>query len=233
MVLGVSTIARRRLNGKAAADRGWDAIVIGSTSGRSTGISTRRWRRCSSTRASSCGCGRQAAPPAGSEDDEQLMLALGLQSKQEITRIRVRTAMAAGEHPRHHGRGRRVRLEPVRGGLWGVRLVRVRPASASWYPYGGRPPRYRPCSLVWVALVVSAVSMRCSRRRVERAATRKTEQQSWPRCEWRCQARTPPGSPDEVHPCRPRSERSRSAVWRRLSKAPVAGRTRPPGSDRG
>jgi hypothetical protein len=29
MVLGVSTIARRRLNGKAAADRGWDAIVIG------------------------------------------------------------------------------------------------------------------------------------------------------------------------------------------------------------
>lgn len=29
MDLGVSTIARRRLNGKAAADRGWDAIVIG------------------------------------------------------------------------------------------------------------------------------------------------------------------------------------------------------------
>jgi hypothetical protein len=29
MVLGVSTIARRRLNRKAAADRGWDAIVIG------------------------------------------------------------------------------------------------------------------------------------------------------------------------------------------------------------
>jgi hypothetical protein len=29
MVLGVLTIARQRLNRKAAADRGWDAIVIG------------------------------------------------------------------------------------------------------------------------------------------------------------------------------------------------------------
>jgi hypothetical protein len=29
MVLGVSTIARRRPNRKAAEDRGWDAIVIG------------------------------------------------------------------------------------------------------------------------------------------------------------------------------------------------------------
>ena len=29
MVLGVSTIARQRLNRKVAADRGWGAIVIG------------------------------------------------------------------------------------------------------------------------------------------------------------------------------------------------------------
>jgi hypothetical protein len=28
------------------------------------------------------------------------------------------------------------------------------PASASRYPYGGRPPRYRPCSRVWVAIAV-------------------------------------------------------------------------------
>ena len=26
------------------------------------------------------------------------------------------------------------------------------PASASRYPYGGRPPRYRPCSRVWAAI---------------------------------------------------------------------------------
>ena len=34
-------------------------------------------------------------PVGNGEDDEQLMLALGLQSKREITRIRVRTALAA------------------------------------------------------------------------------------------------------------------------------------------
>jgi len=28
------------------------------------------------------------------------------------------------------------------------------PASASRYPYGGRPPRYRPCSRVWAAIAV-------------------------------------------------------------------------------
>jgi hypothetical protein len=28
------------------------------------------------------------------------------------------------------------------------------PASASRYPYGGRPPRYRPCSRVLVAIAV-------------------------------------------------------------------------------
>ena len=28
------------------------------------------------------------------------------------------------------------------------------PASPSRYPYGGRPPRYRPCSLVWTAIAV-------------------------------------------------------------------------------
>src|SRR5258707_8532474 len=34
-------------------------------------------------------------PVGNGEDDEQLMLALGLQSKREITRLRVRTALAA------------------------------------------------------------------------------------------------------------------------------------------
>ena len=28
------------------------------------------------------------------------------------------------------------------------------PASPSRYPYGGRPPRYRPCSRVWAAIAV-------------------------------------------------------------------------------
>jgi len=37
----------------------------GSTSGRSTAASTRRWRRCSSTTASGCGCRRWAAGSTG------------------------------------------------------------------------------------------------------------------------------------------------------------------------
>ena len=40
----------------ADPDRGWDAVVIGNTSARSTAASTRRWRRCSSITGSSCGC---------------------------------------------------------------------------------------------------------------------------------------------------------------------------------
>src|SRR5208337_4042063 len=41
--------------------REWDAIVVGGMSGRYTAASTRRWRRCSSITASSCGCRRRAA----------------------------------------------------------------------------------------------------------------------------------------------------------------------------
>ena len=41
-------------------------------------------------------CRRQAAPSAGSEDDEQLVLALGLQSKREITRTRTRVRTRDG-----------------------------------------------------------------------------------------------------------------------------------------
>ena len=49
----------------ADPDRGWDAIVIGSTSGRFTPASTRRWRRCSSITASACGCPKSAAGSTG------------------------------------------------------------------------------------------------------------------------------------------------------------------------
>jgi site-specific DNA recombinase len=41
--------------------RGWDAIVIGEYERAFYGASTRRWRRCSSITASSCGCRRRAA----------------------------------------------------------------------------------------------------------------------------------------------------------------------------
>jgi hypothetical protein len=44
----------------ADPDRGWDAIVIGECERAFYGGSTRRWHRCSSTRASRCGCRRSA-----------------------------------------------------------------------------------------------------------------------------------------------------------------------------
>jgi hypothetical protein len=81
MVLGVSTIARRRLNRKTAADRGWDAIVIGEYERAFYGESVRV--DGAATRAlwhpAVVSGGRR--PVGRSEDDEQLMLALGLRSK--------------------------------------------------------------------------------------------------------------------------------------------------------
>jgi hypothetical protein len=53
-----------------------------------------------------------------------------------------------GEDPPDDMRGFRVGFQAVGAAAPGcVGLVRVRPASPSWYPYGGRPPRYQPCSL--------------------------------------------------------------------------------------
>jgi hypothetical protein len=37
------------------------------------------------------------------------------------------------------------------------------PASPSWYPYGGRPPRYRPCSRVCAAIAVLSGGLRAPR----------------------------------------------------------------------
>lgn len=45
----------------ADPERGWDAIVIGEYERRSTGTSSRRWRRCLSITGSSCGCQRSAS----------------------------------------------------------------------------------------------------------------------------------------------------------------------------
>ena len=49
---------------------------------------------------------------------------------------------ALGEDPPHDRRRPRVRVQAVRAPApRGVRLFGCGPASASWYPYGGRPPR--------------------------------------------------------------------------------------------
>jgi hypothetical protein len=79
----------------ALADPGrrWARSRSGTTSGRSTAASTRRWRRCSSTTASSCGPRRFGGRvDYGAEDHEETMMALGHQSEREITRTRIWSA---------------------------------------------------------------------------------------------------------------------------------------------
>jgi hypothetical protein len=59
------------------------------------------------------------------------------------------------EHPTHHRRCGRIRLQAVRPpSPRRVRLVRMRTGIREAYPYGGRPPRYRPCSRVCAAIAV-------------------------------------------------------------------------------
>src|SRR4051812_8585038 len=60
-----------------------------------------------------------------------------------------------GEDPPDDIRGLRVGLEaagPPSQAAWA--LFGCGPASPSRYPYGGRPPRYRPCSRTWTAIAV-------------------------------------------------------------------------------
>ena len=54
-----------------------------------------------------------------------------------------------------HRRCGRIRLQAVRPpSPRRVRLVRMRTGIREAYPYGGRPPRYRPCSRVCAAIAV-------------------------------------------------------------------------------
>ena len=81
MVLGLSTIARRRLNRKAAADRGWDAIVIGEYERAFYGSQYASIAPLLEHYGIQLWLPEAGARVGRSEDDEQLMLALGLQSK--------------------------------------------------------------------------------------------------------------------------------------------------------
>ena len=81
MVLGVSTIARQRLNRKAAADQGWDAIVIGEYERAFYGSQYASLAPLLEHYGIQLWLPEAGGPVGRSEDDEQLMLALGLQSK--------------------------------------------------------------------------------------------------------------------------------------------------------
>ena len=122
----------------ADPDRGWDAIVIGEYERAFYGSQYASMAPLFEHYGVGCGCRRPAGGSTG-EDHEQLMLALGLSSKREIarTRIRVRTAMAA--QTREQGR--------YLGGRppYGYRLADAGPhpnkAHAAW---GRRAHRLEP-----------------------------------------------------------------------------------------
>jgi site-specific DNA recombinase len=89
----------------ADPDRDFEAIVVGEYERASPVPSTASWPRCSSTTA--CNCGpprRQAVSTFQAGPDEQLMLALGWQSKREITRTRIRVRAAMAAQTREQGR---------------------------------------------------------------------------------------------------------------------------------
>ena len=79
----------------ADPDRGWDAIVIGEYERAFYGGQYPSIAPLFAHHGIALWTPEAGGPVGEGEDHEQLMLALGLQSKREITRIRVRTAMAA------------------------------------------------------------------------------------------------------------------------------------------
>jgi site-specific DNA recombinase len=85
----------------ADPDRGWDAIVIGEYERAFYGSQYASMAPLFQHYGIQLWMPEAGGPVGGEEDHEQLMLALGLQSKREITRIRirVRTAMAAQTRP--------------------------------------------------------------------------------------------------------------------------------------
>jgi DNA invertase Pin-like site-specific DNA recombinase len=123
----------------ADSDRGWDAIVIGEYERAFYGGQYASMAPLFAHYGVKLWMPEAGGPVGNGEDHEQLMLALGLQSKREITRtrIRVRTAMAA--QTREQGR--------YLGGRppYGYRLADAGPhpnkAHAAW---GRRAHRLEP-----------------------------------------------------------------------------------------
>src|SRR5690349_513559 len=119
-------------------DPPWLAVAA-RTSGLSTAASTLRWHLCSSHYRVNLWMPEAGGLVGDGEDHEQLMHALGLQSKREITRIRLRVRAAMAAQTREQGR--------YLGGRppYGYRLADAGPypnkAHAAW---GRRAHRLEP-----------------------------------------------------------------------------------------
>ncbi len=123
----------------ADPDRGWDAIVIGKYERAFYGGQYASMAPLFQHYGIQLWMPEADGPVGGGEDHEQLMLALGLQSKREITRTRIRVRTAMATQTREQGR--------YLGGRppYGYRLADAGPhpnkAHAAW---GRRAHRLEP-----------------------------------------------------------------------------------------
>ena len=123
----------------ADPDRGWDAIVIGEYERAFYGGQYASMAPLFRHYGIQLWMPEAGGPVGGGEDHEQLMLALGLQSKREITRTRIRVRTAMATQTREQGR--------YLGGRppYGYRLADAGPhpnkAHAAW---GRRAHRLEP-----------------------------------------------------------------------------------------
>jgi hypothetical protein len=93
----------------ADPDRGWDAIVIGEYERAFYGSQYASIAPLFTHYGIALWTPEAGGPVGNSEDHEQLMLALGLQSKREITRTRIRVHAAMAAQTREQGRRRQHR----------------------------------------------------------------------------------------------------------------------------
>jgi DNA invertase Pin-like site-specific DNA recombinase len=88
----------------ADPDRGWDAIVIGEYERAFYGAQYASMAPLFRHYGVELWMPEAGGPVGGGEDHDQLMLALGLQSKREITRTRIRVRTAMATQTREQGR---------------------------------------------------------------------------------------------------------------------------------
>jgi DNA invertase Pin-like site-specific DNA recombinase len=150
----------------ADPNRGWDAIVIGEYERAFYGAQYASMAPLLAHYGIQLWMPETGGPVGGGEDHEQLMLALGLQSKREITRTRIRVRTAMATQTREQGR--------YLGGRppYGYRLADAEPhlnkAHAAW---GRRAHRLEPdpATAPVVAWMFAQRLAGCSAARITRA----------------------------------------------------------------
>ena len=192
----------------ADPDRGWDAIVIGEYERAFYGGQYASMAPLFAHYGVKLWLPEAGGPVGNGEDHEQLMLALGLQSKREVTRTRIRVRTAMATQTREQGR--------YLGGRppYGYRLADAGPhpnkAPRRLGPPGNRSSR-DSSARAGRGVDVRAAAFRAQRRAAQRA--RRHEVTCWPGCSpaagadggWNLPGRTasPPTGADTATPALP------------------------------